>query len=91
MRTLNISEAASQFQTLVDGVKDEPLAIARDGENIAFLVSPEDYAKVHRAKVGAFLSTLDSIQAEIELRISRGEYTREDLVEFERSLDRHAS
>jgi PHD/YefM family antitoxin component YafN of YafNO toxin-antitoxin module len=91
MRTVAIAEAESNLSALLDEVNSEPLAIERDGEKIAFIVSPLDYAKFHSAKVDALLSTLDSIHTEIELKMSRGEFTQDDLDQFARDLDRKAS
>ena len=91
MRTVAIAEAESRFASLLDEVEREPLAIERDGNQVAFIVSPAEYATTRRARGQALLTSLDAIHAEIEARMSRGEFGQDDLDELEKSLDRKAS
>jgi prevent-host-death family protein len=88
MKTLDVSEAASHLPDLLDEVKDGPLAIARDGESIAFLVSVADYEATREAKKRAFLAAWNALSSEIEAKAERGEIDRDELM---KSLDRKAS
>jgi PHD/YefM family antitoxin component YafN of YafNO toxin-antitoxin module len=88
MRTLDISEAASQLPALIDDVKYEPLAIERDGESIAFLVSVADYEASRETKKQAFFAAWNRLSLEIDEKVARGEINRDELM---KSLDRKAS
>ena len=91
MRTIPISEAESQLSSLLNELEREPVAIEREGSRVAFIVSPSEYATTRRARGQALLDAMDSIHAEIEARMSRGEYTQDDLDQMVKSLDRKAS
>jgi PHD/YefM family antitoxin component YafN of YafNO toxin-antitoxin module len=86
-----ISEAPVNLAALIDGIESEPLAIQRDGLQIAYIVSPEEYAMTLEAKRVAALASVDACHAEIASRISRGEYTQAELDAVVESLDRDAA
>ncbi len=91
MKTLELSEAEGQLSSLVEDVEAEPLALERDGKQIAFLVSPAEFATTLQARRKAALDSLHAIHTEIESRMNKGEYTQQDLDDLVGSLDRKAS
>ncbi len=88
MKTVDLSEAESQLSSLLSEIEREPLAIERDGSQVAFIVSPAEFFERTEEKRRAFLEAWDALSAEIEEKAARGEIDIEDLM---KSLDRKAS
>ncbi len=88
MRTIEISEAEARLSSLVNEVETEPFALQRNGTQIAFLVSPAEYATTLCAKRESLLGSLHDLQDEIEEKAANGEVDLEELMSI---LDRKAS
>ncbi len=88
MKTVAIADAESRLAALLSEIEREPLAIERDGHEVAFIVSPAQFFERTQEKRRAFLAAWDALSSEIEEKAARGEIDIEDLM---KSLDRKAS
>lgn len=91
MRTVAITEAELVLSSLIDQVASEPLAIERNGEPVAFIVSPAEYATTRAARGMAAVDALNRVHGEIEARIDAGEFTPVELETFVRAFASKAS
>lgn len=88
MRTISQTEALLLLPSLLEQVAEESVAIQQDGREIAYLISPDEYALGTGAGTEDLLHAYEALAAEIALNVQRKEL---DLGELMRSLDRKAS
>ena len=88
MRTVSQYEAASSLPSLLQGVEEGAVAIEQDGREIAYLISPEEFATTREARRQHLLDASDALSAEIAKNVREKGLSLEDLM---RSLDRKAS
>jgi prevent-host-death family protein len=67
MRTVGQSEAIATLPKLLDEVEQQSVVISREGQEIAALVSIEDFARVRKLN----LDRIDEISRKAEARIER--------------------
>ncbi len=63
MRTVTAVEAEKAFQTIVDAARHEPVVIRQADEEIAVLMSLQEYERLSRRNTDRFLQFCDIIGA----------------------------
>lgn len=85
MRAIAQSEVASALPGLLRDVEREAVAIENDGCQVAYLVSPQEYATTREAKTKRLLDATVALQNEIAKNVREKGL---DLDELMRDLDR---
>ena len=88
MRSVSQSDAPSLLPSLLEQVAREPVVIQRDGREIAYLISPEEYAIGRDPSTQGLLQAYQALATEIAENVQRKGLDVEDLM---KSLDRKAS
>ena len=78
MRYVSATEAKQTLGALLDTAQHEPVTIRRQKRDIAVIVSPRDYERLHQLKVRELLDFCERVGAEA---ISNG-LTEEKLAEL---------
>lgn len=66
MISYSASEAKQNFAAMLDAAAKEPVVIRRHDRDVAMVISPEEYRRLHRLNVEEFLALCDRIGAEAE-------------------------
>ena len=66
MIAYSASEAKQNFAAMLDAAAREPVVIRRHDRDVAMVISPERYRKLHRLNVDEFNRLADAIGAEAE-------------------------
>jgi prevent-host-death family protein len=66
MITYSATEAKQNFAAMLDAAAREPVVIRRRDRDVAMVISPEQYRKLHRLNVEEVLRLADDIGAEAE-------------------------
>jgi PHD/YefM family antitoxin component YafN of YafNO toxin-antitoxin module len=85
MRVIAQSEVASALPGLLRDVESEAVAIENDGRQVAYLVSPKEYATTREARTKRLLEATAALQDEIAKNVRKKGL---DLDELMRDLDR---
>ena len=85
MRAIAQTEIASALPGLLREVEKESVVIESDGRQVAYLVSPEEYATTREAKTKHLLESMSALQDEIQRNVREKGL---DLNELMRDLDR---
>jgi PHD/YefM family antitoxin component YafN of YafNO toxin-antitoxin module len=72
---------------LIDEVQTQPVAIERNGEEVAVLVTPEEYELIRGRKIQLLFDSMDAIADSVENTVAN-DMERQDLM---KTLDRKAS
>jgi PHD/YefM family antitoxin component YafN of YafNO toxin-antitoxin module len=87
MRTVSQSDAVATLPMLIDEVQTQPVAIERNGEEVAVIVTPEEYELIRGRKIQLLLDSMDAIAVSVQNTVAN-DMERQDLL---RTLDRKAS
>jgi prevent-host-death family protein len=60
------TEAKQNFAAMLDAAAKQPVVIRRHDRDIAMLISPEEYARLHRLNVEKLLALCDQAGKEAE-------------------------
>ena len=85
MRAISQSEVASCLPRLLCEVETEAVAIESEGREVAYLVSPREYATTREAKTKRLFEAMAALQDEVAKNASEKGL---DLNELARDLDR---
>ena len=66
MLTYSASEAKQNFAAMLDAAAREPVVIRRHDRDVAVVISPEDYRRLHRLNAEELIALCDRIGAEAE-------------------------
>ena len=66
MITYSATEAKQNFAAMLDAAAREPVVIRRHDRDVAMVISPEQYRKLHRLNVEEVMRLADAIGAEAE-------------------------
>ena len=66
MKAYSASEAKQNFAAMLDAAAKEPVVIRRHDRDVAMVISPEQYRKLHRLSVEEVIRLADAIGAEAE-------------------------
>jgi len=88
MRAISQSEAVSSISALLDELDKEPVVIRKDGRDIAYLISPDEFETTREARTRRLLDISDIASAEIEENVRLKGLDRFELM---KSLERKAS
>ncbi len=88
MRTVSQYEAGASLPSLLQGVEKGAVAIEQDGREIAYLISPEEFAITREARRQRLLDAGKAASNEIARKVVLKGLHLEGLM---RSLDRKAS
>ena len=72
---------------LIDEIQTQPVAIERNGEEVAVIVTPEEYELIRGRKIQLLFDSMDAIAVSVK-NTAATETEKEDLL---RTLDRKAS
>ena len=64
--TYSATEAKQNFAAMLDAAAREPVVIRRHDRDVAMVISPEQYRKLHRLNVEELKRLADEIGAEAE-------------------------
>ena len=68
MKAVSATEAKQRLAALLDAVQREPVVIRRQNRDIAIVISPEEYRRIHSANVEEFDRFCDRVGAEAAKR-----------------------
>jgi prevent-host-death family protein len=87
MRTVSQSDAVATLPALLDEVTSQPVAIVRNGKEVAVLVTPEEYELIRHQKIQRLFDSMDAISTSVQNTV-KDDADTQDLL---RILDRKAS
>lgn len=61
MIAYSASEAKQNFAAMLDAAAREPVVIRRHDRDVAMVISPQEYARLHRLNVERLLATMDEL------------------------------
>lgn len=64
MINYSASEAKQNFAAMLDAAARQPVVIRRHDRDVAVVISPAEYARLHRLNVDRLLATMDKTAAE---------------------------
>ena len=85
MRAISESEVVSSLPRLLREVEREAVAIESEGREVAYLVSPQEYATTREARTRRLLEAMEALQDEVAKNASKQGLDINDLA---RDLDR---
>ncbi len=88
MRVVSQAEATSSLGALLEVVEEGAVAIQKDGREIAYLISPEEFECTREAKRQHLTQASQAASAEIAENVRLKDLNLEELM---RSLDRKSS
>jgi hypothetical protein len=64
MRSMTVKEAKDSFDRMLETAKREGVVLRDDGEDVATVLSPQEYALFRQWRTDRLLKTMDKIAAE---------------------------
>jgi hypothetical protein len=66
MKVMTITEAQAAFDKVLESLADDSVVLKRDEQDVAAVISIEDYEKLRRLKVEEFLALCEQVGREAE-------------------------
>ena len=66
MISYSASEAKQNFAAMLDAAAKQPVVIRRHDRDVAMVISPEEYARLHRLNVEKLIALCEKVGAEAE-------------------------
>ncbi|MFZ0816692.1 MAG: type II toxin-antitoxin system Phd/YefM family antitoxin [Candidatus Sulfotelmatobacter sp.] len=64
MKAVSATEAKQRFAAIIDAAQKEPIVVRRQNRDVAVIISPEQYERIHRNDVEELLRFCDRIGRE---------------------------
>ena len=61
MKAVSATEAKQRFAAIIDAAQKEPVVVRRQNRDVAVIISPEQYERIHRNDVEELLRFCDRI------------------------------
>ena len=68
MKTISATEAKQRLAALLDAAQREPVVIRRQNRDVAIVISPDEYRRIHSANLEEFDRFCDRVGAEAARR-----------------------
>jgi prevent-host-death family protein len=68
MKAVSATEAKQRFAAIIDAAQKEPIVIRRQNRDVAVIISPERYERIHKNDVEELLRFCDRIGKEAAAR-----------------------
>ncbi len=66
MISYSASEAKQNFAAMLDAAAKQPVVIRRHDRDVAMVISPEEYARLHRLNVEKLIALCEKVGAQAE-------------------------
>jgi prevent-host-death family protein len=64
VKAVSATEAKQRFAAIIDAAQKEPIVVRRQNRDVAVIISPEQYERIHRNDVEELLRFCDRIGRE---------------------------